>query len=170
MTGVTYNRVMPSGGLFGIIHRYFWLICIAVTCANGAIWWRRAQVRIAARPDLEPGYRRLIRGWLIYGNIPWIVMGIGVMSGNAAGIFSYFSPRNGPFVLAWYASVVLVWILCGFWLFFMRGAEQLVAHPGLLNLPAQDPRFIKAFFVISVAAGVVTLTMLLLDKVAPMAP
>ena len=169
MTGVTYNRVMPSEGLFGIIDRHFWLLAIVVTCANGWIWWRGAQPRIAAQPELRPGYRRLIRGWLIYGNIPWIVMGIGVLSGNVAGAFGYFSPQKGPFVLTWYASVVLIWILCGAWLFFMRGAEQLVAHPGLLNFPTADPIFIKAFFLITAAGGAVALTMKLLEKVAPMA-
>jgi hypothetical protein len=161
---------MQTRSVFSVVSQYFWLIAIVVTCVNGAIWWRRAQPKIAERPELEQGYRRLIRGWLIYGNIPWIVMGIGILYGGVSGVFMYFSAANGPYVIAWYVSVVVLWILTAAWLFFMRGAEQLIEHPGLLNLPSQNPRVVKAFFLLSLAGGIIALSMMVLGKVPTITP
>jgi hypothetical protein len=160
---------MPESGVYTIVNQYFWLLAIIVTCVNGAIWWRRAQPRIAERPELGAGYRRLISGWLISGSIPWVVMGIGIVFGGVDGVFGYFRPSNSPYVIAWYLSIVIVWILTVAWLFFMRGAEQLVEHPGLFNLPSQDPRMLKAIFLIGGAAGIIILSMMALGLV-PGAP
>ena len=35
--------------------RYAWIFFLLIECANGAIWWYRAQPKIAADPTLEPG-------------------------------------------------------------------------------------------------------------------
>ncbi len=141
--------------------RHGWLLFVLVTCANGAIWWYRARRRTADAPALGPGYRRLIRGWLIYGNLPWLVMGIGMVIGGVPTIWHFFDPKNGPFVLAWYASVVLLWALSIYWLFFRGGAEALVAHPGLLRSPVNSPRAIKLYFLLALAGGVAGLLMML---------
>jgi hypothetical protein len=89
-----------------LIFRHAWLLFIGVTCANGAIWWTRAKKEIAAHPELTETYRELVRGWLIYGNLPWVVMGAGILAGGVPSVFQYFNPRNGPFVIAWYVTVV----------------------------------------------------------------
>jgi hypothetical protein len=155
---------MSSNGLFGVVNHYFWLLAIVISFVNAAIWWRRAQPQIEKSPQLEEGYRRLIRGWLIYSNIPWVVMGVGIVFGGIGGVFAYFNPSNGPFVIAWYVSIVILWILSSTWLFAMRGAEKLIEHPGLLNLPSQSPFVIKAFFLVCLAGGVIALTMIALGK------
>jgi hypothetical protein len=49
-------------------------------------------------------------------------------------------------------------------MFAMRGAEQLIEYPGLLNLPSQNPLFIKAFFLITVVAGVIAMSLIALGK------
>jgi hypothetical protein len=116
---------------------------------------------MAQNPALEPGYRKLVRGWLIYGNVPWLIMGAGILSGSVPSTFHYFNPRNGPFVTAFYVSVLALWILSFYWLFFRGGAEDLIAHPGLLNLPSQNPIWVKAFFLISVAGGIVALVVMI---------
>jgi fermentation-respiration switch protein FrsA (DUF1100 family) len=151
---------MQMASPIALIFQHFWIAFIVITCANGLIWWRRAQPHIAKQPELADGYRRLIRGWLIFFNIPWLVMGAGILFGGVRGVFDYFDPRNGVFVLAWYASVVALWILTAVWVFLMRGAEQLIQYPGLLNLPSQNPRMIKAFFALSLIGGIVGMGMM----------
>lgn len=155
-----YNQnVTPSPLL--LIFKHAWFLFLVVHCANGAIWWSRARPYIAQNPALEPGYRKLIRGWLIYGSVPWLIMGAGILSGNVHSIFHYFNPRNGAFVIAYYVSVVALWVLCFYWLFFRRGAEELIAHPGMLNLPSQNPIWVKAFFLLSVGGGIVALLVMI---------
>jgi hypothetical protein len=136
-----------------------------VTCANGAIWWRRAQVTIRRNPELREGYIKLICGWLLFANVPWVVMGIGILFGGVPSIFHYFNPRNGPMVVAWYATIVALWIASVYWLFFRQGAETLIEFPGLLSLPGSNPRTIKLFFLLCLAGGVAGLLAMLFGDI-----
>lgn len=138
-----------------LLFRHAWVLFILVTCINGAVWWHRGQPRIAADPTLAAGYRRLIRAWLIYENLPWLVMGAGILFGGVPSVFHYFNPRNGPFVIAFYVTVFTLWIATGYWVLFRGGAETLIAHPGLLNFPVQQPSVVKAIFLLCLAGGAV---------------
>ena len=68
-----------------ILFRYGWVLFILVTSLNGAVWWRRGRKYIGETPTLAPGYQRLICGWLIFGNLPWVVMGFGIFYGGLSG-------------------------------------------------------------------------------------
>jgi len=148
-----------------LVFRHVWILFVVITCANGAIWWRRARALIAEDPTLESGYRRLVRSWLVYGNIPWLVMGAGILFGGVPSVFHYFNPRNGPFVVAFYVTVVALWIATFHWLFFRGGAEDLIAYPGLLNLPVQRPWAVKVFFLLAVTGGVLGLLVMILGDI-----
>ncbi len=116
---------------------------VAVTCINVLYLKVHSRQHIRQRPELAAGYRRLIRGYLFWGNLPWIVMGVGLELGGLSSIFSFFRPRDGnPFVLAFFLVVIELWILGFWWLFFARGAEFLVEHPGVFRgLRAAQPSF-----------------------------
>jgi hypothetical protein len=145
-----------------LIFRHSWLLFVAVTCANGAVWWSRGKKEIANHPELEQGYRQLVRGWLIYGNLPWVVMGAGILLGGVPSVWQYLNPRNGPFVIMWYVTVVALWVATVYWVFLRGGAEALVRHPGLLNLPVQQPWAVKALVVLMLLGGVAGLAMMIL--------
>src|SRR5215471_8013343 len=81
--------------------------------SNAVVWRWRARKHISANPALAAGYERLIRGWLVYGNLPWGVMGLGILFGGVPTMFHYFNPRNGPVVLLWYGVVVPLWLAGG---------------------------------------------------------
>jgi len=148
-----------------LIFRQAWILFIAVTSLNGFIWWWRAQPRIAENPALEAGYRRLIKAWLIWGNLPWLVMGAGIVFGGVPSTFHYFNPRNGPFVIAFYVTVVVLWIATFYWMFFRGGAETLIAHPGLFNVPGNRPWVLKAYFLVCLAGGIVGLSMMIFGNI-----
>ena len=146
---------------FSAISKWFWAAGIAVTCANAAIFRVRARKRIQEAPELEDGYRKIIKGFVIWGNIPWLVMGIGCTVGGVPTLFHYFRPRDGnPFVLAFFASVFLVWFLGTFWLFFRNGAEMLVRHPGLFNHDFRSPTMVKLLWCLCLAGGVLAVVMM----------
>jgi hypothetical protein len=143
-----------------LIFRHAWILAVLVTCANGASWWYRGRQPMAENPALQPGYRRLIRSFLIYENLPWLVMGAGVLFGRVPSVFHYFDPRGGgPFVIAFWVTVAILWIATCRWL-FRGGAEELVAHPGLLNVEV-GPRAIKLLFLLALAGGVSALLMMI---------
>ncbi len=134
--------------------RHAWILFIAVTMINALILKFRSRAHIQRRPELRAGYRRLFNGVLLWGNLPWVVMGIGIVFGGVHSTFSYFRPRDGhSFVLAWLGVVVALWILGFYWLFARRGAEFLVEHPGLLRSTPKNPTSIRFFYCLMVAGG-----------------
>ena len=108
---------------------------------------------MAANPALVPGYRRLIRAWLIYCNLPWLVMGLGIVLGGVPSVRHYLRPRGDPYVILFYLSVIADWIWIYRWLFFRGGAEELAAHPGLFDRPMEVKK-IKSFSLLALVGGV----------------
>jgi len=132
-----------------------------VTIANGLILKFRSKKYIVENPELEVGYDKLFKGYILYGNIPWIIMGIGNSSGLTNSTFDYFTPRAmNPIVLVFHASIIILWILSVRWIYFQDGAEFLERHPGLLNKSSFSGRTnftakqIKIFFPLMLLGGI----------------
>lgn len=141
--------------MFEIMSRYFWAVAIVVTGINVAIFKARSTRHIQENPELAEGYATLLRGYLIWLNIPWIVMGIGCTVGGIPTVWHYFRPQDGnPYVLAWFASVFMLWIAGTYWLLFRGGAEMLVKHPGAFNINTSNPTMVKLFWFLCLAGGV----------------
>ncbi len=138
-----------------LIETYFWLICLAVLGLNAGIWRWRSRGHIARDPSLAEGYRSLINGMVKYGSIPFVIMGLGALSGGAPSIRDYFRPQDmNPYVLAFFGSVVLLWILCTWWLFARGGAETMARHPGLIQPHIDSPRLLKVLWALGLVGGV----------------
>src|SRR4030095_5766640 len=121
---------------FEVVLTHFWLAVVAVTTINGRCWWAGVQARIQARPELEPGYRRLYRGYLFWANVPWILMGVGILSGQVRWMFDFLEPRSGnPYVLAWWSANGAVLAAGTVWVLWGGGAEMLARHPGFAMVP-----------------------------------
>jgi hypothetical protein len=115
--------------------RHLWLMFVVVTFVNAAIWWSRGRSEIAKNPALKWGYRRLVLGFLIYGNIPWLIL---------AASFELPRAFRGLLLIAFAITIVVYWIAGFYWLAFGGGAEELAAHPGILRGSPRDPWTIKA--------------------------
>ena len=114
---------------FAALGKWFWLVCILVTCLNGAIFWMRAKKKIQQIPNSANGYRTIIRGFVTWGNLPWVVMGVGCTIGGVPSVWHYFNPRGGNGnILAFLVSVVLLWILGSRWIFFRGGAKARITR------------------------------------------
>jgi hypothetical protein len=148
---------------FILISKYFWLIAIMVTGINWVMFRKRAQKYIKEKPELKEGYEALFRGYLLWMNIPWMVMGLGCTVGEVPSAWHYFRPRDGNlYVLAWFASVFFLWVFGTFWLFFRGGAETLARHPGAIEFRygfkikgITRPVVIKAFWLLALTGGIV---------------
>jgi len=116
------------------VFRNFWIMGIVVQCANGSSWWSRAKKEIAVHPELENGYRMLVRRFVVFGNIPWIVMGFGCIYGGVPTVFDYFHPGSGPFVFAFWITVIALQIALSYWILIRDGAETFIRYPGLLRI------------------------------------
>jgi len=136
-----------------LITKWFWAICILVAFANAALFWMRARKKIAAQPELKRDYLTIIRGFVVYGSIPWAIVGIGVLSRQMPTSIHVVRPRDGnPFVLAFYASFFILWFATTHWIFFRGGAQQLANCSDIWtwrpNPLLQSARAVKAWWIL----------------------
>jgi len=161
--------------VFKIMARYFWAICILVTCLNAVILKGRSKSHIEGNPELAEGYRKLIRGYLFWMNLPWIVMGIGCIVGGVPTMFHFLRPRDAnPFVIVWWAVLFVLYGLSFYWVFLCKGAETLAKYEMISYSSFGDtghvssPKVVKLIFLLFLAAGVVAaIAMLTTDVPVP---
>lgn len=150
-----------------IIFRHTWILFIAVTIVNSFLFKYRSKKYILEKPALEAGYNTLFKGWLFYGNIPWVIMAIGNLSGMTNNTFAYFSPRQmNPIVLLFHAAIVVLWGLSIWWIYFRDGAAFIEKHPGLVQTSGFSGRDnvtakqIKLFYPLMLLGGIIGMIMM----------
>jgi hypothetical protein len=138
-----------------VIEKIFWLVAIGVTCMNAYLLRSRARTEIARNPALAEGYEQLLKGYLIALNLPWLVMGLGIMVGGTSSVFEYFDPRPGnPYVIAFHVTIIVLWALTIFWIYLAGGAEFLVKYPGVMNLEIKSPLVLKLLIALMLLGGI----------------
>lgn len=114
---------MPD--LFRIISKYFWVIALAFAAIN---YWKAD--RDASRtlgPAKASEARTYLRTFAIVGALPWVIMGVGQLSGETPTVWHYFRPQDrSPFVLAWLAAVFVISCLFAWWVFVKGGVKKVV--------------------------------------------
>lgn len=112
----------------------FCLFGVMVTFFNARWVKRNARKYILEKPELEEGYNKMYKAYIIYGNVPWVIIAIGYLSGLTNSIADFSRPSEmNPIVLIFYAAIVLFLILSVWWIYFKDGAEFLENHPGLVQ-------------------------------------
>ncbi len=108
---------------FQLIGRYFWLVCIVITFFN----YRQALGSTpAGGARIDPLRGVYLRRVALFSVLPWIVMGAGVLFGGVKDVWAYFRPQDGdPWVLAWFATLLVLAIANAAWVFFADGARKV---------------------------------------------
>ena len=131
-----------------LVFKLFWIVLIVGSVINLTQSWSRVQRRIQADPTLEEGYRRLFRGFLIWTNLPWVLMGVVILTGHAASMFDFVRPSaTNTYVMAWYWAMGGLLALGSWWMLFGGGAEMLETHPGLYMVPMWKAPGLKRFWI-----------------------
>lgn len=150
-----------------LLLKHTWILFIAVTLLNGLLLKSRSKPFIAEQPELEKGYNDFFKGWMVFGNIPWVIMMFGALSGATQSTFDYLNPKAlNPVVLSFYSSIVLLWILSIRWIYFRKGAEFIERHPGLIRISSlkgtsyATARQVKLFFPVIILGGIIGMIVL----------
>ena len=114
---------------FQLVGRYFWLVCIVITLVN----YRKALGQapaVGVGPDgrgPDAGLRALyLRRAALFGVLPWIVMGAGILAGGVRDVWAYFRPQDAdPWVLAWFATLLALALANAAWVFLADGARKV---------------------------------------------
>ncbi|NVJ61537.1 MAG: hypothetical protein HWE27_14170 [Gammaproteobacteria bacterium] len=153
-----------------LILEHIWVAFILATIINALIAKLRAKDMIKNDPSLESGYNKLFWGMIIYTNIPWIIMGVGNLTGYTNYIFEYFHPRTlNLAVLAFHGSILILWLLSIYWVYFNHGAEMIERHPGFFRISGPTGSFdvtakqVKLFLPLLLLGGVIVFAAMWLD-------
>lgn len=105
---------------FAIVSQYFWVLCLVF----GAINYFRVRRTLPAEPSSEvSGY---LKKFAIGLNLPWVIMGVGQLTGFTPTVWYYFRPQDGnPFVIACLASIFVASYTYAWWILFAGGAEKV---------------------------------------------
>jgi hypothetical protein len=96
------------------------------TLANAGTLWacKTPEERLRLAEEL----RTIGLGLLFAGNIPLVVMAIGIVSGQVATSWHYLRPQEGNFyVIGWYTLNLLIWTW-GFWWVLRKGGGEALAR------------------------------------------
>jgi hypothetical protein len=133
---------------------YAWIFLILVTTINALVLKVHSSRIVKEHPELQGGYDQLFKGYIIYMNIPWAIMGIGMVFGGVPSAFNFFTPRHGNiFVIPFHASIVILWFLGIWWVYFKGGAEFLNKYKGIFNRDF-SANFIKVYFGVCLIGGI----------------
>jgi len=114
--------------------QFIWLLFIGITFVSAYTMKSRTQSFADMNPELEKGYKDAFRAMIFFGNLPWLVMGAGILSGQVKGVSGFFgNNRPGPFTLAFFAVIIADYLVLVWWIFRRGGAEFLEKHPGIIR-------------------------------------
>lgn len=119
---------------FFAITNWFWLLMIVGTLFNAGMFWIRSSHYRTQHPSLRPGHFKIIRTIAIFGNIPWVILGLGTINGNIKSIFDVLILEAANiYIIAFYLSVVMLGLAYNYFVFFRSGSAFLTAHLGLMS-------------------------------------
>jgi len=142
---------MPD--FFRLISEYFWAVALAFAAFN---YWKADRAARSSVGIEEPEATAYVRNFAIAGALPWVIMGIGQLTGLAPTVWHYFRPQDGnAFVLVWLGLIFLLSCIFAWWVFFSDGAKKVVAYNLMATLgqgSAKPPseRLVKLFAALGV--------------------
>jgi hypothetical protein len=105
--------------------RYGWLLYISLTCAVGVRWWRRGTKCGEGNTWDACAWRSPVLGLLVFGNLPWVVMGWGISVGGQRSILEFLNPANGSAAAAFHLTVIVFWLVALWWVRVRKGDAVL---------------------------------------------
>jgi hypothetical protein len=137
--------------------RHAWILFIAITFINEWGIRKKAKSFLEAHPEREVEYYRFWRKHLILENIPWLIIAIGDITGMTKNVFDYFFPGMlNPIVLLFHFSIIILWSISIYWVYFDNGAEFLATYPNRFNggEPKGKRNNIKIIFALMLIFGI----------------
>lgn len=117
-------------------------------------------------------YKALRKNILMFMNLPWLIMGIGIISGSVSSMFEYLLPAKGnPFITLFFISAALLWAVSLYWVFMLNGAEkaarfQIFRFNSFGKRSELTPDSIKLTIVLMVLAGIFATIMIFTNNVS----
>jgi hypothetical protein len=111
---------------FQLFTRYFWAIAIGISLINYMVGRRRILAESGLGEIRQSETLGLFGRLYLLSDVPWLVMGWGVLFGGVPSVFSYFRPQDhNPYVTCWYGSLLLLAVVNALWIMLADGAHRV---------------------------------------------
>jgi hypothetical protein len=108
-----------------------------------------ARDRIKVDPSLRRPLNRLYGGFVFWLSLPFLMMGMGIATGNVDNIFQYLRLDSGnPYIIGFQALTFAEDALFIYWVFFRRGDHLLALHTEIAHA---RPKFRVAVRILALA-------------------
>jgi hypothetical protein len=112
--------------------RWDWAITLAFLIGNG-LWLRSRAERFGLEhPELEPGFRKIVRAFFVYFGTACLLWGFGVLTGLGGHLISRRSPPTG-YETACLVLGLAVAVRSAVWVYSQGGAAFLARHAMLFR-------------------------------------
>ena len=139
---------------FAALQRWDWAITLVFVIMNG-LWLRaRADALGLEYPELDPGFRRIVRAFFFYFGGTCLLWGLGAMTGWGAFLASRRYPLT-PYDIAYFGLGLLIVAKSVIWIYFRGGAEFLARHGMIFRFWPSSSRGTKIVWALLSAAVVV---------------
>jgi len=127
-----------------VMFRYFWLMAIPVTAANGLYFWIKGSAAAGDDADRREALRRFVVVFVVWSVLPWLWMGAGIMAGGAETVMSYFHPTSGGiWVWSWHGLMILLVLVAAGWVFVGKGAAWIAENHELFQRMPNEPWLVR---------------------------
>ena len=150
-----------------IVEKYMWAVWMFMTTLNLVVIRYKAKKHIQENPELAKGYDDFLKWGLIIGNTPWVVLGIGVLTGMVDSMWDGFDFGSGNTIAVLFCTIaIVIWLLALVWIMFRDGAEYLAKHHGIFprflpysesNLTAKKVK--RSFFFMGILVPMIVITL-----------
>jgi hypothetical protein len=140
--------------MFSFLSRYFWLIALGFSAFN----YVKAKGDLV-KSDAEPVARlaereQYLKRFAFCGALPWLIMGLGQLTGFTPTVWHYFRPQDGnPFVVAWFTAGFVLACIYAWWVLLAGGAVK-VRDFNLLAVVGQTRTKSPSIFAIKALAAI----------------
>src|SRR6266853_5384020 len=110
---------------FDLLSRYFWLIALGMCALQYARSVNRAGL-VADDSDTREVVDRYRRVWFAAQAMPWLIMGVGILSGSTRSIWDFFLPQDGNVFVLTFITFAFAESLAVIWWAFSGGAKKTV--------------------------------------------
>lgn len=151
---------MPTKWIMEFCIDHFWFVATLFTLIHYLRFRVVSIENIRQDPRLAEGYARLLKGYLSCTLLPWLIMGCGQVFG---GVYfrDYLNPSaENLFVLIWYTTVLILWLLISYWILFRGGAAFISKYPGALPASCSSPTTVRVYWLILTSVGGMVLFMI----------
>jgi len=139
------------------LFRHLWAVGVMIVAVNHLMGVKQLRSATRGDPVARAKGGRLLIGSTLFQAVPWIILGIGIVSGSIDSVFAAFSSQtDDPYVTAVWLFAIGGSALVSLWILFAGGAVFVSKYgAGLFPQPVR----VRHVRVIGVVLSVVAVAM-----------